>query len=73
MEPHLLEMEVKKLMCRNANQTIVLMDSNKINRMSLATSVKTRDITHFLTDKDAPDKFITDLESLGVDVTIIDK
>jgi DeoR/GlpR family transcriptional regulator of sugar metabolism len=71
MDPHPLEMQIKKIACENANQIIVLMDSKKFYKHSLSSCIKIPDIDILITDSNAPSEFIQILKDEGVDVRIV--
>lgn len=72
MDPHPLEMEIKKIMCKNAKTVVALIDSSKFNKQSLSTCVMIDEIDYFITDEKAPKKFIDNIRSKKVDVTVLD-
>ena len=72
MDPHPLEMEVKKIMCKNAKTVVALIDSSKFEKRSLSTCVKIDEIDSLITDKKASKKIIDAVKSKNVDVTVLD-
>jgi len=71
MDPHPLEMEVKKIMCKNAKVVVALIDSTKFDRRSLSTCVGIDEIDYLVTDENAPKKIIEAIISKNVDVTVL--
>ncbi len=72
MDPHPMEMEVKKIMCRNAKRVIALIDSSKFEKRSLSTCVKIEEINVLITDNKVPEKVMEAIKSRSVDVKILD-
>lgn len=70
-DPHPLEMEAKKIMCKNSKNIIVLLDSSKFNKLSLSTLIGINQISTLITDDKAPSEFIEKLEKKGVKVEIV--
>jgi len=73
MDPHPLDVSIKKAMYQGAEQKIFLMDSSKINQTSLATTIKLNEIDLLITDDGAPLDFIQQLEDLGIKFHIVSK
>ena len=71
MDPHPLDVEIKKIMTQNAKKVVFLMDSSKINQISLATSINLEDIDILITDDGAPDDFRKEVKKLNIDVRYI--
>lgn len=72
MDPHPLEMEVKKIMCKNAKVVVALIDSSKFNKQSLSTCVGIDEIDYLVTDEKAPKKMIEAIKSKNVDVIVLE-
>ncbi|TXT64476.1 MAG: putative transcriptional regulator [Promethearchaeota archaeon] len=71
MDPHPLEMQIKRIACNNANKIVVLMDSKKYNKNSLSTCVTIEEIDVLITASNAPSEFINSVKKRGVDVRIV--
>ena len=71
MDPHPLEMEVKKIMCKNAKKVVALIDSSKFEKQSLSTCVKIEEIDFLITDGKAPKKIVDVIKTRSVDVRIL--
>jgi DeoR/GlpR family transcriptional regulator of sugar metabolism len=71
MDPNPLDMKIKKIMCENANQIVVLIDSNKYGKHSLTTFLNLEEIDHLITDSGAPPKFLEELKNRGIDVDVV--
>ncbi|MHA1488118.1 MAG: hypothetical protein ACTSRI_00270 [Promethearchaeota archaeon] len=71
MDPHPLEMEIKKKMCKKANKIIVLIDSSKFNKTSLSTFLSVDQIDVLITDDKSPKDMIKKIRSKNVNVDII--
>ena len=72
MDPHPLEMEVKKIMCKNAKKIVALIDSSKFDKRSLSTCVMIDEVDYLITDKKAPKKYVDAIRSKNVDVIVLD-
>jgi len=72
MDPHPLEMEVKKIMCKNAKKVIALIDSSKFKKRSLSSCVKIEEIHSLITDKKVSEKIVEAIKSKKVNVTVLD-
>jgi DeoR/GlpR family transcriptional regulator of sugar metabolism len=72
MDPHPIEMEVKRIMCKNAKKIVALIDSSKFGKRSLSTCVKIEEIDSLITDNKVSKKIIDVIKSKGVDVTVVD-
>ena len=66
-------MQVKKLMCSIANQVIVLMDSSKFNKCSLASTIKIDEIDLLITDNKISKEYIDEIKALGLNVVIVEE
>lgn len=71
MDPHPLEMEIKKKMCKKANKIIALIDSSKFNKTSLSTFLPVDQIDVLITDDKAPKDMIKKIRSKNVKVDVI--
>ncbi|MHA1726693.1 MAG: DeoR/GlpR family DNA-binding transcription regulator [Promethearchaeota archaeon] len=70
-DPHPLEMEAKKVMCKNAKKIIVLLDSSKFYKRSLSTLIGIDEIDVLITDNKAPPEFIEELQKRNVKVDVV--
>ncbi len=73
-DPHPLEMQIKKIMCQNANRIIALLDTSKFFKRSLSTLLHIKDIDILITNEPnsiQEKNFITDIRGLGVKVEVI--
>ena len=66
------EADLNKAMMRAAQKTIVLADSSKFGRRGFVKIADFDEIDMLITDSRLPDKAATSLESLGVDLHIVD-
>jgi DeoR/GlpR family transcriptional regulator of sugar metabolism len=73
MDPHFLEMAVKKVMCERADQIIALIDSTKIAKKSLSITVPIEKIDILITDSGTSSEFIDKLINLDIDVRVVNK
>ena len=71
MDPHPLDVEVKRAMCNGAKKKIFLMDSTKINNRSLASTIKLNEIDILITDKNAPSNIMKEIKKTGVELVIV--
>lgn len=65
------EAELKKAMAANVNKVVALIDSSKLNRRSLATSVEFLKIHTLITDSGADPAFIASLREQHIEVIIV--
>jgi DeoR/GlpR family transcriptional regulator of sugar metabolism len=72
MDPHPLEMEVKKIMCKNAKMIVALIDSSKFEKRSLSTCVKIEEVDILITDKKVSKKTIDAIKAKNVDIIVLD-
>lgn len=72
MDPHPMEMEIKKIMCKNAKTIVALIDSSKFEKRSLSTCVKIDEIDSLITDKKTSKNIIDVIKSKNIDVTVLD-
>ncbi|TXT60527.1 MAG: hypothetical protein BAJALOKI2v1_100074 [Promethearchaeota archaeon] len=72
-DPSLLDMQVKKLMCSIASEIIVLMDSSKFNKCSLASTVNLDEIDLLITDFNVSRDYVDEIKALGLDVVIAEE
>ena len=72
MDPHPLEMEVKRIMCKNAKTVVALIDSSKFEKRSLSTCVKIEEVDSIITDKNISKKTIEAIKAKNIDVIILD-
>lgn len=66
------EADLNKAMMRAAQKTIVLADSSKFGRRGFVKIADFDEIDMLITDSNLPDKAATALESLGVDLRIVE-
>lgn len=71
MDPHPLEMAVKKIMCNNAKNVVALIDSSKFGKRSLTTCIKIEEIDYLVTDAQAPKNIIDSIKSKKVEVKVL--
>ena len=64
------EIGVKRAMLRCAKQRILLIDSSKLGLSSLVLAVPLKDIDIIVTDSNAPQVFLNDLQSQNIEVHI---
>ena len=69
--PNVLESRVNRIMVDSAKRTVVLCDSTKFQRKSLARIVPTACIHHVITDKNLPDETAEILRGMNVEVTLV--
>lgn len=72
MDPDPLEMQVKKIMCNNAEKIVVLMDSSKFKKRSLLGLITIDQIDVLITDNRVSQDFLEVLKSKKLDVKIVD-
>lgn len=70
-DSHLLEVELKKYIIRNAQEVIVLADSSKFEQSGLAPYSQVENITTLITDSGAPKKILDDIVLMGVNVIVV--
>jgi len=71
MDPHPLEMEVKKIMCKNAKNIVALIDSSKFEKRSLTTCIKIEEINYLITDIHASKSIIDAIKAKNVEVKVL--
>ena len=64
------EAAVKRAMITNARKVVVMADSTKLGRDFLVSFAALEDLDVVITDKSAPDQFISDLQEHGIEVVI---
>jgi DeoR family transcriptional regulator of aga operon len=69
--PNVPESRVNRMMVESAKCTVVLCDSTKFTRKSLARIVPTSNIHHVITDKNLPQETAELLRSMNVKVTLV--
>jgi DeoR/GlpR family transcriptional regulator of sugar metabolism len=69
-DPNLLEIQVKRAMWNSSEKTILLMDSSKFGRSSLASILLLESIDILVTDQGAPQEILDRLSELGLDIHI---
>jgi DeoR/GlpR family transcriptional regulator of sugar metabolism len=72
MDPHPLEMEIKRIMCKNAKTVVALIDSSKFDKRSLSTCVKISEIDSLITDKKVSKKTIDAIREKNVEIKVLD-
>src|SRR5699024_5482671 len=65
------EAHLNREMMKAAQQTIVLTDSSKFGRRGFEKICSLRDISHIITDKNAPSKYTEALQETGIEVTLV--
>lgn len=65
------EAHLNKKMIASAQQTIVLADSSKFGRRGFGKICDLKDIDQIITDKEAPNNYLTILEEKGIEVTLV--
>lgn len=68
---NVLEAEVDRSAIAAASQVIVVADSRKIGRIGLTTLAPLANIHRLITDTGAPEEFVTQMRTLGVEVTLV--
>lgn len=71
-DPNPLEIQIKLAMIRAVDQVIVLMDSSKIGCTSLMPIIPNSEFDIFITDRGAPEEFLTRLRASGKEVHVVD-
>lgn len=66
----LLEAEVSKAMVRAATEIIVVCDSKKIGTVGFTSVVPLSQVHRLVTDTEAPEPFVNELRSVGVEVIL---
>lgn len=69
-DPTPLYDSMKRTMCSRADQTILLLDSQKLYRRGLAKVLEYQDIDIMVTDSDAPAHILRQLKSVGIEVHV---
>jgi DeoR/GlpR family transcriptional regulator of sugar metabolism len=69
-DPNLLEIQVKRAMWRSSDTVILLLDSSKFGKNSLASILPLESIDILVTDPEAPAEMIEQLRDIGIDVHI---
>jgi len=69
-DPNLLEIQVKRAMRHSADRVILLLDSSKFGRNSLASILPLESIDVLITDQEAPQEMVDQLRNIGIDVHI---
>ena len=67
---HVLEAEVSRAMVKAASEIIVVADSSKIDSVGFTTIIPVTDVHKLITDSEAPDEFVRELERRGVEVVL---
>jgi DeoR/GlpR family transcriptional regulator of sugar metabolism len=69
-DPNPLEIQVKRAMWHSAEKVILLMDSSKFGKRSLASILPLESIHILVTDPFAPQEMLTQLEKLGIEIHV---
>lgn len=69
-DPSPLEIQIKRVMHRSAEQTILLLDSSKFGIRSLSQIIPLEEIDVLVTDEGAPQEILADLAALGIEIHI---
>lgn len=70
MTPNSMDVEVKKALIEISERVILLADSSKINKYSLASFSPLEQVTTFITDIQADEAFLDKVAKMGVDVIL---
>lgn len=70
-DPDPLDAEVKKVMCENAKKVIFLMDSTKIDNVSLVSMMELKNIDLLIIDDKVPEAFIKKLKNNNINFKIV--
>ena len=70
-EPHEQEAVIKRTMCENARQVIVVADHTKFGRVALARICDLREASLLITDRGIENETLTRLKKLGVQVEVV--
>jgi len=71
-DSHLLEIELKKMIIRKAQEVIILVDGSKFIQNGLAAYSDIKNVLKIVTDKNAPKSVLKEIKSLGIEVHIVD-
>lgn len=69
-DTHLLEVGLKKAIMERARQIVAVVDSSKFGRMGLASFALPEEVSHVVTDDDAPSDMLNALDQRGVKVLV---
>lgn len=70
-EPNTLEIGVKLAMCESAETRVVIVEATKLARVSLHKVMPSDEIDIIVTDNRAPERVVSEFETLGVDVRVV--
>ncbi|MWN32045.1 MULTISPECIES: transcriptional repressor AgaR [unclassified Gilliamella] len=70
--PNFAEAAINKVMCQVSDHIIAITDSSKFGRKSFCTIEKINHIKTIITDSNIPKDYLTQLQTLGIDVVISD-
>ncbi len=65
-EASIEQAEVKRLMIKNANKAILLIDSSKFKKVFISKICDLTDIDTIITDKGIPEDYVTAIQKLGI-------
>jgi DeoR/GlpR family transcriptional regulator of sugar metabolism len=71
MDSHLLEVELKKQVIKNAEEVYILADGSKFNQKGLATYSRFEKVTKIITDSSAPKKVVQQLKKMKIKIEIV--
>ena len=69
-DPNLLEIQVKRAMWNSSEKTLLLMDSSKFGKSSLASILQLESIDVLVTDPGAPQETLDGLSKFGIEIHI---
>ncbi len=69
-DPNPLEIQIKRVMRKSADKTILLLDSSKFGNRSLAPVFPLNEIDILVTDSGAPEEVLSQLEDIGIEIHI---
>lgn len=67
-DPNPLEIQVKRAMWRSTEKVILLLDSSKFGKCSLASILPLHSIHALITNSDAPKEILDELDKIGVEI-----
>ncbi|MBT3320341.1 MAG: DeoR/GlpR transcriptional regulator [Clostridia bacterium] len=68
--PNIEQAQVKERLVEFADEVILLADSTKLGKASFAKFADLKEIDHIITDSDAPEEIVAEIESKGISVEI---
>jgi DeoR family transcriptional regulator, aga operon transcriptional repressor len=70
-DTHLLEIELKKRIVAKVPEIVILADGSKFYQTGLASYAALAQVRHIITDSTAPAAVLTQIERLGVQITVV--